>query len=200
MARDIFVLFLMMISSLRISKIWVYAFQCLEYFIFFGRVVTTRLPPMLVLFPFQLSLPSPPLLLHLCVYLFFIFLSNIVIFQILNRYFTSLRYKFSCQPTTVTISTLTFLDNNCFFPTCLRSVIPAILEFHICISNFNNPLATCAISSTYQCSQRLGNFFSLAKVCNARAPISLLVGRCGQIRDEADSIHSFIVPFSQLFF
>lgn len=32
------------------------------------------------------------------------------------------------------------------------------------------PLATCAISSTYQCSQRLPNFFSLAKVCNARAP------------------------------
>lgn len=78
--------------------------------------------------------------------------------------------QFSCQATTVTFSILTFLNNNCFFPTCLRSVIPAILEFHICISNFNNPLATCAISSTYQCSQRLGNFFSLAKVCNARAP------------------------------
>lgn len=110
-----------------------------------------------------------------CVYVFKRqLISKIVYSKILvttlNRYFSSLRYKFSCQPTTVTVLTLTFLNNNCFFPTCLWAVIPATLEFHICISNFNNPLATCAISSTYQCSQRLGNFFSLAKVCNARAP------------------------------
>lgn len=51
-----------------------------------------------------------------------------------------------------------------------RSVILLFTNF-IYVSLISiRPLATCAISSTYQCSQRLPNFFSLAKVCNARAP------------------------------
>lgn len=65
---------------------------------------------------------------------------------------------------------------NLKLPTCLwsddrnRSAIPCYSRISYVSLISITPFATCAISSTYQCSQRLRNFYSPAKVCNARAP------------------------------